>query len=263
MAKTIASPLPAPQTKLGRAARVTQGRRGRQTHVEPHRGTNWLRDVILGGQDGLVNILGIILGVIAGGGSTTVLLVTGIAAAITESISMGAVGYTSSVSQRDFYLAEQGREREEIESEPEVERDEVREIYAAKGFSGELLDQVVETIVANRDRWVDTMMSEELHLQPVETRQIARTSIVITIATLVGHIIPLVPFAFLDRSSAIVVAFVLSAITLFAVGAYSAITLVGDWRMSGAKMVAIGLGAAIVGYAVSALVNSLGGAQAR
>ena len=263
MAKTIASPPPAPQTKLGRAARAAQGGRGRQTHVEPHRGTNWLRDVILGGQDGLVNILGIILGVIAGGGSTTVLLVTGIAAAITESISMGAVGYTSSVSQRDFYLAEQGREREEIESEPEVERDEVREIYAAKGFSGELLDQVVETIVANRDRWVDTMMSEELHLQPVETRQIARTSVVITIATLVGHIIPLVPFAFLDRSSALVVAFVLSAITLFAVGAYSAITLVGDWRMSGAKMVAIGLGAAIVGYAVSALVNSLGGAQAR
>jgi predicted membrane protein (TIGR00267 family) len=262
MAKTIASPPPELKTKLGRAARAAQGGGARQTHAEPHRGTNWLRDVILGGQDGLVNILGIILGVIAGGGSTTVLLVTGLAAAITESISMGAVGYTSSVAVRDFYRAEQGREQQEIESEPDIERAEVREIYAAKGFSGDLLDQVVDTIVANRDLWVDTMMSEELHLQPVETRQIARTSVVITVATLIGHVIPLVPFVFLDRPAALVVAFVLSAITLFAVGAYSAITLVGDWRMSGAKMVAIGLGAAIVGYAVSALVNMLGGAHA-
>ena len=197
MAKTIASPPPELKTKLGRAARAAQGG-ARQTHAEPHGGTNWLRDVILGGQDGLVNILGIILGVIAGGGSTTVLLVTGLAAAITESISMGAVGSTSSVAVRDFYRAEQEREQQEIESEPDIERAEVREIYAAKGFSGDLLDQVVDTIVANRDRWVDTMMSEELHLQPVETRQIARTSVVITVATLIGHVIPLVPFVFLD-----------------------------------------------------------------
>ena len=63
-----------------------------QPHREQHRQVNWLRDVILGGQDGLVNILGIVLGVIAGGGSKTVLLAAGFAAAITESISMGAVG---------------------------------------------------------------------------------------------------------------------------------------------------------------------------
>src|SRR5207302_252353 len=83
-------------TRLGRAVHRTAG------HAEPHRRGNWLRDVILGGQDGLVNILGIILGVTAAGGSTAVLIVTGIAAAITESISMGAVGYTSSLSERDF-----------------------------------------------------------------------------------------------------------------------------------------------------------------
>src|SRR5205085_10118278 len=98
-------------TPLGRAVRpgASLGAR-RPGHTESHRKVNWLRDVILGGQDGLVNILGIILGVIAGGGSNTVLLATGFAAAITESISMGAVGYTSSVSQRDYYEAERQRE---------------------------------------------------------------------------------------------------------------------------------------------------------
>jgi vacuolar iron transporter family protein len=79
-------------------------------HREEHRQANWLRDVILGGQDGLVNILGIILGVIAGGGSKTVLLAAGFAAAITESISMGAVGWTSALSERDYYAAERARE---------------------------------------------------------------------------------------------------------------------------------------------------------
>src|SRR5690242_12099396 len=127
-------------TRLGRAIRTAGGPIAPEPeHREQHRQANWLRDVILGGQDGLVNILGIVLGVIAGGGSRAVLLAAGFAAAITESISMGAVGYTSAVSERDYYRAEQVREEAEIDSTPEAERQEIREIYAAKGFTGELL----------------------------------------------------------------------------------------------------------------------------
>src|SRR5438309_7189020 len=201
-------------TVLGRGVRAadrTTDVRSRP-HSEGHRRENWLRDVILGGQDGLVNILGIILGVIAGGGSNTVLIATGFAAAITESISMGAVGYTSSVSQRDYYRAEREREEAEVDTMPEAERQEIRDIYAAKGFSGELLDQVVDTITANRERWVATMMDEELHLQPVERADIFRSAIVITIATLIGHLIPLLPFLWLDRTPALILAIALSAV---------------------------------------------------
>jgi len=240
---------------MRKARKPPSSAKTRPRHAEGHRQTNWLRDVILGGQDGLVNILGIILGVSAAGGSTTVLVVTGFAAAVTESISMGAVGYTSSVSERDYYEAERAKERREIETEPDAERAEVRALYAAKGFGGELLDQIVETITADRAQWVQTMMDEELHLQPVETRDIIRTSVVITIATLIGHLIPLVPFLFLARTPALVVAFIASAIVLFGVGAYSAITLVGDWRRSGTQMLLIGLGAALLGYLISSLVG--------
>ena len=246
-----------PKTKLGRATSASEKRASGAAPVgESHRGANWLRDVILGGQDGLVNILGIILGVHAGGGSTTVLIATGFAAAITESISMGAVGYTSSLSERDFYLAEMKHEAEEIDATPEAERDEVRQIYAAKGFGGDLLDKVVDTITANREIWVATMMSEELQLQPVETRDILRISIVITIATLIGHLIPLVPFLFLPETAALIAAIVLSGLVLFGVGVYSAVTLVGDWRTSGLKFVVIGLGAAAVGYFVGRLFSA-------
>lgn len=247
-------------TRLGRVVRATaEGAvSGAAPHREAHRQSNWLRDVILGGQDGLVNILGIILGVIAAGGSETVLIVAGFAAAITESISMAAVGYTSSVSERDYYLAEQARESAEITATPEAERQEVRDIYAAKGFTGLLLEEVVSTITANRETWLETMMDEELHLQPVDNQAILRVAIVIGIATLIGHLIPLVPFLFLDRTAALIVAIALSALALFAVGVYSAVTLIGDWRTSGMRMVVIGLGAAAIGFAVGRLFNAGG-----
>ena len=247
-------------TRLGRAVRTAGGpaRPAEPQHREEHRQANWLRDVILGGQDGLVNILGIILGVIAGGGSNAVLLAAGFAAAITESISMGAVGYTSAVAERDYYQAEQARESAEIDATPDAERQEIRDIYATKGFTGDLLERVVDTITANRETWLATMMDEELHLQPVQTPDIMRSSVVITIATLIGHLIPLLPFVWLPRTPALITAIVLSAGVLFGVGVYSSVTLVGDWRKNGLKMVAIGLGAAAAGFLIGRLFHTAG-----
>jgi predicted membrane protein (TIGR00267 family) len=248
-------------TRLGRAVRasVDGGKGTPAPGHEHHSTTNSLRDVILGGQDGLVNMLGIALGVVAAGGSTHVLVVTGLAAAITESISMGAVAYTSFGSDRDFYFAERAREQDEIAAQPNDEREEIREIYAAKGFNGQLLEDVVSTITSNRETWVSTMMNEELHLQPVAQQSLMRSAVIVTVATLIGHLIPIVPFMAVTRTPAIIVAIALSAVTLFAVGVYSAKTLVGDWRKSGLQMVAIGLGAAALGYLIGRLFHTVGG----
>jgi vacuolar iron transporter family protein len=141
---------------------------------------------------------------------------------------------------------------------PEAERQEIREIYATKGFAGELLEHVVDTITANRDSWLATMMDEELHLRPVQTADIFRSAVVITIATLIGHLIPLLPFVWLARTPALVLAIVLSALVLFGVGVYSAVTLVGNWRTSGLKMLVIGLGAAGVGFLIGNLFHAAG-----
>ena len=171
---------------------------------------------------------------------------------------MGAVAYTSFGSDRDFYLAQQQREQSEIETEPEVEREEIREIYAGKGFKGQLLEDVVSTITSNRETWVSTMMDEELRLQPVERRSLVQSALVVTLATLIGHFIPIVPFMVVPRTTAIILAIGLSAITLFAVGVYSAMTLVGDWRKSGVQMTAIGLGAAAAGFLIGRLFQVAG-----
>jgi len=248
-------------TRLGRAVRAAvDGRRDRPLiGKEKHPTNNSLRDVILGGQDGLVNMLGIALGVVAAGGSTHVLIIAGLAAAITESISMGAVAYTSFGSDRDFYLAERNREQTEIEAQPDDEREEIKEIYAAKGFKGQLLEDVVSTITSNRETWVSTMMNEELHLQPVAQQSLVQSAVIVTVATLIGHLIPIVPFMVVARTPAIVTAITLSGVTLFAVGVYSARTLVGDWRKSGIQMVAIGLGAAALGFFIGRLFHTIGG----
>jgi VIT1/CCC1 family predicted Fe2+/Mn2+ transporter len=252
-------------TRLGRAcagesgtseepAGITMSRTGRRhTHTG---GTDWLRDVILGGQDGLVNILGIILGVISGGGGRTVLLAAGFAAAITESISMGAVGYTSTVADRDYFAAQRGVEEASVRDDPDLERSEITELYRSKGFSGRLLDEVVATITANREKWVGTILEEERHLQPVSSQDVLRSSVVITVATLVGHLIPLFPFLFMSRNPALVLAIVLSAIVLFGVGAYQALTRVGSWWKQGPRMVLIGLGAAALGFAIGRLFHA-------
>lgn len=247
-------------TTFVRAVRASVDQRKKNLHAyEPHKTNNSLRDVILGGQDGLVNMLGIALGVVAAGGSTHVLVVTGIAAAITESISMGAVAYTSFGSDRDFYLAEKRQEQNEISIRPDEERQEIREIYATKGFQGQLLDDVVSTITSNRETWVSTMMNEELHLQPIEQQSLVKSAAVVTMATLVGHLVPLLPFMIVARIPAIIGAIALSTIALFAVGVYSAKTLVGDWRKSGLQMAAIGLGAAALGFLIGRLLHTAGG----
>ena len=172
---------------------------------------------------------------------------------------MEVKSYYVGVGMKDYPIYIGAREATEIATMPDAERQEIRDIYAAKGFSGKLLEEVVDTITNNRETWLATMMDEELHLQPVQSIDILRTSLVITIATLIGHLIPLIPFMVLPRSSALVLAIVLSALVLFGVGVYSAVTLVGDWRRSGLKMVAIGLGAAGIGFLIARLFNSAGG----
>ena len=229
-----------------------------QQASEGHKQGTWLRDVILGGQDGLVNVLGIVLGLSAANASVRILTAAALAATFAESVSMGAVAYTSSLAQRDHYQSEMARERREMEEIPEEERDEIRQIYAAKGFHGELLERIVETITSNDATWLDVMMSEELGLQPVDTSAVRKTSIIVTIAAVVGSLIPLFPFFFAARGPAIVLSVALSVLALFGVGAYKARTLVGDWKRSGVQMVLIGIGAAVVGFLVGLIFHTSG-----
>ena len=93
---------------------------------------------------------------------------------------------------------------------------------------------------------------------PAHNSEVLRSSFLIFVATLVGHLIPLAPFLWLPEPSAVVAAIVLSALVLFGVGVYSGVILIGDWRVSGLRMMVIGLGAAAVGFGIGHLFHAAG-----
>jgi vacuolar iron transporter family protein len=234
---------------------IPEAEREYHTRVDPHRGASALSDVILGGQDGLVNVLGVILGVAAATADTRIVLVAGLAATFAESVSMGAVAYTSTLAEADFYESEQEREYRHVAAAPTLERDEIRGIYQHKGFSGELLDRIVETITRDKDVWVAVMMSDEHGLAPVDRRSALRSAAVVGVSALVGSLVPLAPFMFLPVQFSMWVSIVLAAAALFAVGAYKARLTVGVPGKSGLEMAVIGTLSALVGYLVGVLLK--------
>ena len=219
-------------------------------HHDPHHQASDISDVILGGQDGLVNVLGIALGVAAATQDLRIILAAGMAATFAESVSMAAVAFTSRRADQDYYESERAREFRHLRLVPTVERDEVRAIYAAKGFQGETLEQIVRTITADEDIWVGVMMAEELRLAPVDRRAAARSALVVGVAAVVGSLIPLTPFVILPVMPAMVASLVVAAGSLFGVGAYKARRTVGHPGRSGLEMALIGTASALVGYVV-------------
>lgn len=215
----------------------------------------WLSDLVLGAQDGLVNTLGIVLGVAAASTSARITLAAGLAAGVAEAISMGAVGYTSSVARGDLFRAERAREYRHVEVTPSIEREEIRTLYAKKGFREPLLGRVVDTICADKDVWVAVMMAEEHVLSDVDRRASLRSAAVVGVASLAGAIVPVLPFAFLSRSGALGASLVSSTVGLFALGAFKARVTATATTRAGLVLALIGLVSALAGYAVGALLG--------
>jgi vacuolar iron transporter family protein len=225
------------------------------TRTDPHRRASGLSDVILGGQDGLVNVLGVILGVAAATSDPRIVLIAGLAATFAESVSMGAVAYTSTLADADFYESEKAREYRHLKQAPDIERQEILEIYRQKGFEGDLLCRIVDTITANSDVWVAVMMAEEHRLSPRDRKHAIRSAGIVGLSAVIGSVIPLVPFLVLPVSVAIPVSIALSALVLFVVGAYKARTTVGHPTKSGLEMAIIGTVSALVGYAIGLVMK--------
>jgi predicted membrane protein (TIGR00267 family) len=223
---------------------------------EPHKKGNKLSDVILGGQDGLVSILGLLLGLAAATRSSRIIIAGGLATIFAETLSMAAVAYTSKMADRDHYAAEREREIKEVKEVPEIERREIIDIYQAKGFSGKLLKEIVDHITSDHNLWIDTMMREELELLPIVKRDVYWYSLTVGLSTLGGALLPLVPFFFLSVHVALICSLFLSIVILAAVGIYKARMTFGNPLKSALQMVVIGMGAAVAGYLIGVLFKT-------
>ena len=225
------------------------------TEGDPHRRGSNLSDFILGAQDGLVNVLGVILGIAAATNDARIVLVAGLATTFAESISMGAVAFTTTLADADLYQSEREREYRHIEEIPNLEKQEIRDIYEKKGFEGKLLDHIVETVTANQDVWVAVMMAEEHRLSPIDRKQAWRAAWVVGISAVIGSLVPLAPFLFLSVGTSMWVSVLVTALVLFAIGYYKAHITVGRPMRSGLEMTIIGTISALAGYAIGALLK--------
>ena len=225
-------------------------------HAERHiaAGAN-LRDVMLGLNDGLVASFAVTSGVAGAFSNPKVVIMAGLAEMLGGAVSMGLAAFISARSQIEFYQSEVERERYEIHRFPEHERDEIRGIYQQKGFSGPLLDQIVEHITGDPERWADVMMREELGFTEDNFESPLKSSMVVGASYLIGAAVPVVPSRFVVPSTGVMISALATVLVLFAVGAAKTIITARSWWRSGIESMLTGIAAGAVTYSAGRLLG--------
>ncbi len=215
------------------------------------------RDIILGGQDGVVNVLGVVLAIAAATNEARIVIIAGVAANLAESLSMAAVAYTSTKAYNQYYFSEKEREKKEIKNLPEEERKEIQEIYYRKGFRGKLLHEIVSKITSSKKLWLETMMTEELNLSSRQLGGPIQSAVVVGISAVVGSTIPLLPFFFVSVDNGVILSLIASTMALFTTGAIKAQLTIGSWLKNGLEMALIGIITALLGYGIGVVLGRL------
>ncbi|TWT36157.1 VIT family protein [Posidoniimonas corsicana] len=154
-----------------------------------------LGDFVLGAVDGAITTFAIVAGVAGSGLSAGVAVVLGLANVLADGFSMAVGNYLKTKSDHDILDRYRRLELRHIHREPEGEREEVRQIFAAKGFQGEILEEVVDVITADKQQWVDTMLREEFGL-PTAPPEPRRAAAITFFAFVLAGLAPIVPLAF-------------------------------------------------------------------
>jgi VIT1/CCC1 family predicted Fe2+/Mn2+ transporter len=226
---------------------------------KPH---SYVGDAVLGAIDGCVTTFAVVSGVVGAHLSPGVALVLGLANLCADGFSMAVSNYQKTASEAQRIVQARRMEEQHIAEVPEGEREEIRQIFAQKGFQGPLLEEIVAVMTQDRQRWVETMLTEELGLPP--TGPVPLTAALVTFAGFVlAGLIPLVPFVFSLPLSAPVL-FVTSAcatgITFMLIGVLKGHVLEQPRLRSGFETLLVGGGAAALAYVVGVWLRRIAGA---
>src|SRR6478672_3541086 len=226
------------------------------THIEPHiKESSYIRDLVFGFGDGVNTSLGIVAGVGGAAISADVVILTALIGMFTGAKAMAVQNYLAVKSQREILESEIKREEFEIENMPDRERQEIEQVYRAKGFEGKELEMVVDKITSNKDVWLKTMLTEELGLNLDIIGSPLKGALVMFGAFLLGGILPILPYfvvkaGFISSSTAIGIEIGLSITYSFIVGALKAKLAKKNWIKGGIEMAGLGTGVALVGYGI-------------
>jgi VIT1/CCC1 family predicted Fe2+/Mn2+ transporter/rubrerythrin len=223
------------------------------------RGGSWVADAIYGVNDGLGAVFGIVSGVAgATGNQQHYILVAGLAGMLASALSMGAGAYLAVKSEREVHQAEISRERQEIEENPEEEREELALFYELQGFSTEEAQRMANIVSRDPEQMLRTMAQSELGLSERHFPNPLVSSLSAAISTAVGAFIPIIPFFFMGGFKAVVVAFAVSILAHFIVGAAKTVLTMRSWWASGLEMTLVGVLEAVVTYSLGLAFGAIG-----
>lgn len=219
-------------------------------------GGNALRAAVLGANDGLVSNLSLVMGVAGAAVSGRAILLTGLAGLVAGSCSMAMGEWLSVNSARELHLRQISAEKDELDAAPELEKEELRLIYQAKGLDEAAATSVVNRIFSDKDVALDALVREELGIDPQELGGSAWAAAGSSFALFaLGAIFPVAPFFFSNGWAAIALSVVFSGVALAAIGAATSMFTGRSLAFSATRQLAIGYAAALFTFAVGRMIG--------
>jgi len=221
----------------------------------------FLKDFIYGAIDGAVTTFAIVSSVAGAGLSSGIVIILGLANLFADGFSMASGNFLGTRAENQSTTKARREEEEEIERHPEGEREEIRQIYAAKGFEGGVLEEIVRTITADKERWLDTMMQAE-HGVASDRPSAIKAAVTTFFAFLLIGGIPLIAYL-VDLYDPTVFgnpfwpACILTGIAFFAVGAVKSRFVDQHWILGGLEILGVGALAAGMAYTIGLLLRPL------
>jgi vacuolar iron transporter family protein len=225
-------------------------------HLE---GGELIRQVTFGMNDGIVSIFALLAGVAGAGQPAKTIVITLLAAAIAGALSMAAGEYISGKGEREYFKHEIEQETLEIKLCPEIEKEELMYIYQDKGFSGDTLTQIIETITKDQKLWIKEMVIDELGVAEVDEGSGIKQSLIIFLAFILGSLFPVLPYVILpnvveNETAIFIIATIVTFGGLFLAGALKKFVTGVFWLKSGIEMLLVGLFAFGVSYIIGMFI---------
>jgi VIT1/CCC1 family predicted Fe2+/Mn2+ transporter len=231
---------------------AAMGREGEPWHVGGSGG--YLRSLVYGFNDGLTANFGLVAGVIGASVAPHIVIISGVAGAIADALSMGSSGFLAAKSEAEVQAHQIEMEQYEMRLMPDLEEEELAVIYEAKGLSPDRARETAQAMMQDPALALDAMVREELNIHPAELAPL-KDGVVTGVATAVGAFIPILPFVALEFRDAMWASLAISMLAHFAIGAArSLFTGRGVWA-SGRDMFVVGFGVAGVGYLIGELIT--------
>jgi VIT1/CCC1 family predicted Fe2+/Mn2+ transporter/rubrerythrin len=244
------------------AAHATEAKpSGVQSHLDRilrretwHRtGAGWISGAIYGANDGLAAVFGIVAGVSGATGGSSFVLTAGLTGAVASGLSMATGAFLAARSEAEVAAANIERERREVEENPEEETEELSLFYQLKGIDAETATTLAKKVARDPHTMLNAQVSEEFGgadggADPVQSATAAG------ISTFVGAMVPVIPFFFLRGTTGVVVAFVVSLVAHFLVGAAKSLFTLRTWWSAGLEMTLAGVIVGGVTYALGLLI---------